>query len=280
MPHHHRRPTRLALALVATLGLAACAGDDDAPSAASTSDAATATTSTRTDTADTDTADTGDGDDTTTDTSADSDDTVSAATSAATDPPATPTTDTSDASDTSDAGSAATVVVESLDDIPQACQDLLGDFLRLVEPTVSDVDWSNPTVGEFQRVSEELADEFENLDGAEQAEGCDAFDFGDGDASLAAVVELAEREAPGTVEWLEFIGSLGDAPATSAELPTDCDAAIAYIDALVADGSSLADVPFSEVDDIAQVLNTISTDCDPETAAEFLERQEISDFLG
>ena len=266
---HHRRPARAALAVVVALALASCADSDDTADDAGGTTAAAGATSTTTGATTAETATTA-----TATTDAPTATSGASSTVAASDG-ASSTTAPDDGG-----GSEATIVVESLDDIPQECQDLLAEFLRVAEPTVSAVDWTNATFGDFQRVSEELATGFESLDADEQAAGCDAYDFAEDDASLAAAIELAEREAPGTVPWLEFLGSLADEPSTADDLPQDCDGALAYIDAIVADGSTLGDVPFSEIDEITEVINVITTECDPDTVAEFLERPEISDFLG
>jgi hypothetical protein len=263
--HHSRSARRALVALTAVaLALTACGGDDEADEAASaTTEAATTTPSTTT--AATDAPAT---------TAAATDETGTTAAAGAEGSTATTAAEGDDTGDTD------TIIVESFEDMPQECRDLLADFLRTIEPAVQDVDWETATIGDFQTISDDLAAEFQSMDERVTETGCDAYDFAEDADSIAPMIALAEEEAPGTVEWLEFLATLDDDPVANADLPTDCDGAIAYIDELVAGGATMNDIPFTDMTDVSQVMNVIATNCDPAVVSEFYARPEITAFLG
>lgn len=260
MLHHHARPARRALVALSALSLtlAACGGGDDGD------EVATATTE-----AEADTTAAPDATEASASTVAEAAATTVAGDTATTDP----------ASDTATT-EPETILVESFDDMPQECRDLLADFLRTIEPSVSAIDWETASIGDFQTTSDDLADEFQAMDDRSAETGCDAYDLADGVDEIQPMIDLAEAEAPGTVAWLEFLATLDDEPVVNPDLPQDCDGAIAYMDELLAASGSVNEVPFSDMDDISQVLNVISTDCDTATMNEFFARPEITEFLG
>ena len=259
MLHHTRSARRALVALTAvSLALAACGGGDDGGD-----EVATATTAAEATTPSTTTATT--------------------AAPAATEAPAT--TAATESGDAATATTAAesdddTIIVGSFDDMPQECRDLLTDFLKTIEPSVKDVDWATATVGDFQTISEDLAGEFDAMDQRVTESGCDAYDFAEDADSITPMIEIAKEEAPGTVGWLEFLATLDDEPVVNADLPKDCDGAIAYVEDVITEGTTMNDVPFNQMTDLSQVLNTISTECDPAVVSEFFARPEISAFLG
>lgn len=248
-----------AVAAVAALSLAACGGGDDDDEAAATTAASTSPDTTTATTA------------TTTATTAPSPTTTSPVTSPATTMATSGETMTDDDDDR--------VIISGLDELPQECVDAVAEFLRRIEPIVSDIDWDAATLTDFDSISDELEAESDILD--EPGTACDDFDFASDEESLQALIEFAEDEAPGVVGWLEFIGQFSADPTadTSADGPQTCDEAIAYIEALADDGTPMSSIPLSELGPITQAFNVISTDCDATTAAEFFDRVDIADFM-
>ena len=100
------------------------------------------------------------------------------------------------------------VIVDDVSELPPECVDLLADFLKLIEPAVSDIDWDTATLGDFQAISDELEGQFEEMDARELELGCDNYDLSSDQASMEAAIAIAEEEAPGAVGWLEFVASL------------------------------------------------------------------------
>lgn len=259
--HRSSRSFRRIAAVVAlgALGLAACGGGDDEDEAAATTAATTSpdTTAPSTTTGETTTPST-------------------AAPSTTTAPSPT----TADAGDTADTSTDDDrVIISGLDELPQECVDALAEFLRRIEPIVSEIDWDVATLSDFDAISAQLEDEADILD--EPGAACDDFDFASDEESLQAVVEFAEEEAPGVVGWLEFIGQISADPTgdAAADGPQTCDEAIAYVEALVEEGTPMSSIPVSDLGAITQAFNVITTDCDPEVAAEFFERVDIAEFM-
>jgi hypothetical protein len=264
----HRSMTRLAVATVAALTLAACAGgDDDAETAADTTVAASvepSTTVTETTTVTTVPA------------------TTQPATTAPTSEPATTapaTTQPADGGDEGDEGDDDVVIIDELSDLPEECRSALADFLRQVEPVVADIDWDTATLADFERINLELEDEGEIFD--QTTEECGDFDFASDEESMQAMIEFAEEEAPGTVGWLEFIGEIAFAGDTDTGVAMTCEEAIAYFDDLIAGGATtMNDLPVSELAGVTAALDVVTTDCDFEVMDEFLARDDVTAFLG
>jgi hypothetical protein len=251
---------------VAALTLAACGGgDDEASPATTTADAAVTSTTTVTTPPSASAATTG----------APSEGTT--ATSPATSAEAPSTTSVDELGDGGEDDDV--VIVDDVSELPPECVDLLADFLKVIEPAVSDIDWDTATLGDFQAISDDLEGQFEEMDARELELGCDNYDLSSDQASMEAAIAIAEEQAPGTVGWLEFIASLSADMSTEADPSLDCEGAIAYIDGLIAEGSTMTDVPFSEVSRITQALGVITSDCTPEQADEFLAREDVTDFL-
>jgi hypothetical protein len=277
MPVHaeHRRPlTRLAAVVAAaSLAFTACAGSDDEDATAD--DTTTDTAADTTDNVDDTAADTAAP---TTDTATDTD----AASTTTTADTAPSTTDADTAADdpatgddgedagavTVPAGDDGTIVVGSIDELPQECVDALADFLQAIEPAVSEIDWDAATVADFEAVSEEIADEGDAFDATG---ACGEFDLGD-DEAIQSLIDFAEEEAPGVIGWLEFIQEVSTPSDTgaAAELTT-CDDAIAYMEDLLGDGVSIDDLPAADFAQASTALDVIFSECTEEQAAEILD---------
>lgn len=245
-----------AMVAVGALSLAACAGGDDDEAAATTAAASTVP------------------------------DTTTAATTPSTTAPSSASTSPSTSTTTTDAPTATTTddedpaIITGLDELPRECVDALAEFLRAVEPVVSDIDWDTATLADFEAISGQLEEESSILD--EPGLACDDFDFASDAESLQALVDFAEEEAPGVIGWLEFIGQLGTEPpsdGTASEGPQNCAEAIAYIEDLVGQGLKMTDMPVAELSTVTQAFNLITVDCDPDQASAFLDRPEIAIFL-
>ncbi len=257
--------TRLSLAsavFAALLALSACgsdAGSSDASTEATTStvadDATTTTVETQNDTADA----VDDGSDDGLDGSDDG-------------------TEDGDVESDDSSGKAIT----SLDELPSECREVMGDFLRAIEPTVSQVDWETATMADMERLTGEIDTATTDFDTRLEEAGCDDFEPGDDDTSFAIMIELAEKEAPGTVGWLMFIetfvAGFDDEAATSADVPADCDGALAYVENLTTDAETMMELPMGEVMNVGAAVETIQSECSLEQSAAFFE--EYADFFG
>ena len=190
--------------------------------------------------------------------------------------------DTSSGTGNSDSDSIAdtnsdTVTITEIDDIPAECRQIMGDFLREIEPMVDDIDWDTATVAGLQEFEESFDEPSVRLEQALASSGGDVYDFGpDEENGLEFSLTLAREEAPGVVGYLEFIRDLfegfdPDIQDGDPGLPTDCDGAIAFVSDVVERTDNLSDLPVSEYVNVTAVLNTIQFNCPPEQAAQFYE---------
>jgi hypothetical protein len=203
-----------------------------------------------------------------------------AATTTAAEPDDTTTTEAPpvDEEGGEDEGTGETV---DFSDMPQECIDAFVDFLQAIEPIVEGFDFENATLEDMETIGTELeavteapTAEMENLDCPDPS--------GTDEEAFAAMIEIAENEAPGTVayfEWIEgFTGSFGD-EGTSTGSSGDCETDIEAMEAIIADNDSMADLTLTEVTEFGALMTTITTDCSTDRAQEFLTQPEVQEFL-
>lgn len=188
------------------------------------------------------------------------------------------TTDSAAAvSDDSD-GDGDVQIVATLDDLPQVCQDLLGDFLRQMEPKLADFDPNTASFDELEPLLAEFEgqqEEFETQ--VEAVPECDSIQAAEG-IDLEPIIEFAKVEAPGTVSFLQLMAGLtaSFAPSTGTGLET-CDDAIGFLSDLAAEYDSMQDVPPSELTPMADVARLLGT-CTPDQLAA-LQEGGLTDFM-
>ena len=267
-------------ALLISIGLfAACGGGDDddedageAPAASSETDESSSETgSTEPDTADESASST-------------VDTTIGATTEAPTTTEAESSSATADESVSDDTGDM--IEVDDFDDLPQHCRDAFADFLQQIEPTVSDIDWDSATMADFETLTTDLQAQSESFDEDMATAGCDRYEVGESSESIQAMIDFAEQEAPGTVGYLEFLASFledlsgMDGSLGAADVPTDCAGAIAYMEELMAEHSTMTEMPINDMMSVSAVVSTIGTACPPAQSQEFFARDDVTAFLG
>jgi hypothetical protein len=162
--------------------------------------------------------------------------------------------------------------------MPEACVDALVDYLRAIEPAVEGVDFENIGEDELASVMAELeaasGETTAEIDGLQcpSPEGSD-------DEALAAVIALAEREAPGTVGYLEWIAAFAAGFPDLGEASGDCEADMAALQSVVDDGRTMSDLTMAQVVEVAGLAASVSTNCSPERAEEFFARKDVAAFL-
>jgi hypothetical protein len=203
----------------------------------------------------------------------------------------------------------------SLDDIPDECRELMGDFLERIEPIVEDIDWENATLDDFDEIGAEFDEEMSAIEEefGEIPEECENIDLEAGtEDSLRMITELAEDRAPGVVPFLEWqqglmddLGELSEGlsdisipdisipdismpdismPAIPdlslpADAPQTCEDAIAYVEDLVAEHDSMMSMPIDELTAFSNAQLVISSECSLDDMTEFFNRSDIQDFL-
>ncbi len=171
-------------------------------------------------------------------------------------------------------GSAGTV---DMDDMPQECIDALVGYLRAIEPTVEQIDFETTTADdlealgtELDTVGEEYSTVIEELDCPEPA--------GSSEEAFAAIVEIAESEAPGTVGYLEWVQSFATGVQES-EVSGDCETDMAALQEIVDEGGTMGELSMVQVVEVGSLVASVSTTCPPEQAEEFFAQEDVAAFL-
>lgn len=269
--------TTITIMLAATLGLAACGSGDDSTDDAEPAEQPTSTESSRTTDPD-ESSGTQDTAATDSDDDAASDDT--SAPEATDDAPAT--TEAVDTTET-DSGS-----IDSFDDIPPRCREVMADFLQDLEPLVGQIDWRTATAQDFEQIAPEFEQFATDFDAEAATEGCDELDM-DADVGFEMLIEFANDVAPGTAPFFQFLEGMRSAVApggddtaapdsgNSDEIET-CDQMIDGLRDLMDQYDSFDQMPLSELTKYAGI-GTIMMTCTPEQLA-LLGSDEFEAFLG
>jgi hypothetical protein len=184
-----------------------------------------------------------------------------------------------DGAETTTTEAAAEVSAGTVDfaDMPQECIDALVGYLQAIEPAVEGVDFESTTGSELEAMGTEL--EALSEDYSTAIEDLDCPDpAGSDDEAFAAIIELAEQEAPGTVGYLEWVQSIA-AGFGNAETSGDCETDISALRAIIDEYSSMSDLTMTEVVQVGSLVASISTACSPERAEEFFAEADVAAFL-
>jgi hypothetical protein len=166
----------------------------------------------------------------------------------------------------------------ALVEMPEECIDALVGYLRAIEPAVEGVDFENMGVDQL----ETLMTEVEELSGNMTAE-IEALDcpdpVGSDDEAFAAVVALAEREAPGTVGYLEWVAALASGFGELGDASGDCETDIASLQSIIDEAGSMSELTMTQVIEVGGLVASISTSCSPERAEEYFSQDDVAAFL-
>ncbi len=191
-----------------------------------------------------------------------------------------------------DGDDGGTISVNSIDDVPEVCRELMAEFLRDIEPIVAPIDWDNATLADFESIADQFDEISEEFDSATEAEAaCDNIEMEDED-DFALLVEFAGDVAPGTVGFMEFISGFATAAGEMADTGDDgtggvmggdgeafetCDEALEWLQSLLDQYDSIAEVPVNQMMEIAN-LGSVMTTCTPEQL-EILNSPEFEEFM-
>ena len=184
--------------------------------------------------------------------------------------------------ETSISGSDDTIMVSELSDMPPKCIELLGKFLKQIEPTVSKIDWDKATLADFEAFGDQFKAESDSFDKDTTAAGCDKYNLeGSDEKQFQQMEALAQSEAPGTVGFIKYLNSLSaSASGSGGSVPADCDGTIAEIDPIVKGGGTMQDLTMAEVTRLGQLITAIQTNCTGEQATAFFDRDDVKTFMG
>lgn len=184
------------------------------------------------------------------------------------------------AGDATGNSSGDTITVDNFGDMPPKCIELLGGFLKKIEPTVSKIDWDKATLADFDEFGKQFQTETDAFDSQTAAAGCDKYNLsGSDEKQFQQMAELASAEAPGTLGFIKFLGALSaSATATDGSIPADCAGTIALIEPYLANGT-MKDLTMAQVTALGQLMNGVSTNCTSEEASAFFTRADVSAFI-
>jgi hypothetical protein len=191
-----------------------------------------------------------------------------------------PSGDTKPAADTKPTDD--TITINDVSEMPPKCIELLGGFLKQIEPVVSKVDWKTATAKDMQSLGDSFSKQSDDFDAQMTAAACDKFNLaGSNKQVFKQMAKIAAAEAPGTLGFLDFISSLGETPTASAgAIPADCAGVIAALEPILAKGGSMQDLPIAEVTQISPLFAAVGTKCSSDEAAAFFARDDVTKFVG
>jgi len=212
--------------------------------------------------------------------------TNSGATSAATTPAPATTAPTADSTasgastPTTVAGSDDTISINDFSEMPPKCIELLGKFLKKIEPDASKIDWDTMTVAEFEAFSKQFQTDSDSFDAESSAAGCNKYNLtGSNDKQFDQMAALAKTEAPGTVGFINFLKSLSQSNSGKGDVPSDCNETIAAIEPFLTKGKTIKDLTIAEVSRLGQLMTAVSDNCSADQATAFFSRPDITAFI-
>ena len=180
----------------------------------------------------------------------------------------------------SSAGSTDTISVTDFGQMPPQCIALLSTFLKQIEPTVSKTDWTKATLNDFETMSQSFQTESDTFDAQSSAAGCNKYNLTGSDAAqLKQVVELAQKDAPGTVPFLTFLGSLTDSTASADSVPVDCQSDISAIETYLGKGTTMKDLTMTEVTKFGKLMSAVTANCTAAESQAFAQRADVTAFI-
>lgn len=186
-----------------------------------------------------------------------------------------------DSTDSTIEGSDDTITVNDFSDMPPKCIELLGAFLKQIEPTVSAIDWDKATLADFEEIGTQFEADSTAFDTDLAAAGCDKYNLDTSDEKqFEQMTALAAAEAPGTIGFISFINSLAASAAGNNEpVPTDCAGTIAAIEPFLAKGT-MQELTMAELTRVGSLMTAVGTNCTQEEATAFYGRADVTTFVG
>ncbi len=168
--------------------------------------------------------------------------------------------------------------VVSLEDMPAECIEAFRAFLQAIEPYVEDVDFENSTMADLEAVFTEMEPILTPFE--EETIDCPDLDMSE-EESLAAMREMAERDAPGTVAYFAWIEEfMVDGGAGGAEVSGDCETDIATLQGYVDQGGTMSDLTMGELAAVGELMTALGTECSSERFQEWLSQEDVAGWSG
>jgi hypothetical protein len=187
-----------------------------------------------------------------------------------------PTTETTEAESE---GEGETV---DLSDMPQECIDAFVTFLQAIEPVVEGFDFETATLEDMGTIATEIEAVTEAPTAAMENLDCPDVDSTDEEA-FAAMIEIAENEAPGTVgyfRWIEDFASsdFGGGTGGGVTGSGDCETDIEALEAFIEENETMGALTVTELGEYGGLVTAITNECSLERTSEFFAQPEIQAF--
>jgi len=181
---------------------------------------------------------------------------------------------------TSDQASSDTININDFSEMPPKCIELLGKFLKKIEPTASKIDWNTASVADFETFSKQFETDSNSFDAESAAAGCDKYNLtGSDDKAFEQMAALAKTEAPGTLGFINFLKSLATSQTATADVPADCAGTIAAIEPFLTKGKTMKDLTITDVTRLGQLMTAVSSKCTSDEATAFFSRADVTAFI-
>jgi len=168
--------------------------------------------------------------------------------------------------------------VVSLEDMPAECIEAFRAFLQAIEPYVEDVDFENSTMADLDALFTEMEPILAPFE--EETIDCPDLDMSE-EESLAAMREMAERDAPGTVAYFAWIEEfMVDGGAGGAEISGDCETDIETLQGYVDQGGTMSDLTMGELAAVGELMTALGTECSSERFQEWLGQEDVAAWSG
>ncbi|HUP16240.1 MAG TPA: hypothetical protein VM848_09360 [Acidimicrobiia bacterium] len=165
-----------------------------------------------------------------------------------------------------------------LSDMPQECIDAFVHFLQAIEPVVEDFDFETATMDDITAMSTELEPLIEGPTAEMDGLNCPDVDATDEEA-FAAMIDIAEREAPGTVAYFQWIETFASSEGGEVASSGDCETDIEAMEALIADKETMGSLTFPELTGFGELMTAITTECSADRVEEFFDQPEVEAFM-
>ena len=168
----------------------------------------------------------------------------------------------------------------NLADMPQECIEAFVQFLQAIEPVVADFDFESASLDDMEVMGTELEAVSAEQTAAMEDLNCPDV-AGTDEETFAAMIDIAEREAPGTVPYFQWIQSFSESLGGEGGLTSsgDCETDIGALEAVIAEKESMGALTMSELTQVGTLMTAITTECSAERTAEFFAQPEVEAFL-
>lgn len=173
---------------------------------------------------------------------------------------------------------ADTGAVSDLSDMPDECVDALVQYLQAIEPSLEGVDFQNANSDEVDAIFADLQGVTDDYEAQVDSLGCPDLDPASDEEAFAQMIEIAEREAPGTVGYLRMIEGFATSVGGDTAVSGDCETNIAAFQEYVDAGGTMSDLTMEEFTKVAALMSAVSTQCPIERMNEYFSQEDVVAF--